>query len=74
MKKFFSQLDMCGLFDGIAPEDIDSMLSVLKSRESQDIQKGSAVFLEGDPCGNVGIVYPPAKYISSEKTTTETAI
>ncbi len=31
MKKFFSQLDMCGLFDGIASEDIDSMLSCLKA-------------------------------------------
>ena len=65
MKKFFSQLDMCGLFDGIAPEDIDSMLSCLKAKIIR-YKKGSAVFLEGDPAGNVGIVLSGKVHIVRE--------
>ena len=73
MKKFFSQLDMCGLFDGIAPEDIDSMLSCLKAKIIR-YKKGSAVFLERTIPRAMWESFSPAKYISSEKTTTETAI
>ena len=72
MKNFFSQLDMCGLFDGIASEDIDSMLSCLKAKIIG--YKKVAPFFWKAILAAMWESFSPAKYISSEKTTTETAI
>lgn len=55
MKKFFPQLYACGLFDEISSDDMDALLSCLKAVTTK-YKKGSAVFLEGDSVGRVGIL------------------
>lgn len=65
MKKFFPQLYACGLFDEISSDDMAAMLSCLKAVTNK-YKKGSAVFLEGDPVGRVGILLSGKVHIVRE--------
>ena len=55
MEKYFSVLQSCDLFDGIAPADLPGMLACLGA-ETVKAKKGSAIFSEGDPARFVDIL------------------
>lgn len=55
MKKYFSVLSQCPLFQGIGQEDWEAMMGCLGAK-SIAVPKGDPVFLEGDPAQLVGIV------------------
>lgn len=55
MKKYFEILSRCPLFDGIEQQDLDNMIGCLNGN-TVNIQKGSPVFLEGDPVRFVDVV------------------
>lgn len=55
MENFFPILNKCPLFDGIAPEEIQSMLGCLGAKQVS-ARKGQLVFHEGDEAIYVGIV------------------
>lgn len=55
MKKFFSILRRCSLFDGIADEDLLRMLDCLGARVEQ-FDKKYTIFSEGSPARYIGIL------------------
>ena len=55
MKKYFSILQRCDLFAGIAEADLGGMLACLGA-DTITARKGGAVFSEGEPARYVGIV------------------
>ena len=55
MKKYFEILAKCPLFDGIEPNDLNTMIGCLHGK-TISVPKGSPVFLEGEPAWFVGVV------------------
>lgn len=55
MKKYFEILAKCPLFDGIEPNDLNTMIGCLHGK-TISVPKGSPVFLEGEPARFVGVV------------------
>ena len=55
MKKYFEILAKCPLFDGIEPNDLNTMIGCLHGK-TKTVPKGSPVFLEGEPARFVGVV------------------
>ena len=55
MENYFEILSQCPLFDGIEANDLNTMIECLHGR-TINIQKGSPVFLEGEPARFVGVV------------------
>ena len=55
MKAFYPILKQCTLFDGIAMEDLQGMLSCIGGR-TLEIGKGQYVLQEGDPATHIGLV------------------
>ncbi len=55
MQKYFDTLKKCALFKSIDDHDLSALLSCLGARVI-DFQKKEAVFYEGDPVRNLGIV------------------
>ena len=55
MDKFLPILQMCPLFDGIAPEDISGMMGCIGGKLRQ-AEKGEFIFTEGDSTAFIGIV------------------
>lgn len=55
MKKYFSTLQRCSLFDGIGAEELESMLGCLNG-QLRAAGRGQTVFHEGDEARWVGIV------------------
>ena len=55
MDKYLPILQMCPLFDGIAPEDISGMMGCIGGKLRQ-AEKGEFIFTEGDSTAFVGIV------------------
>lgn len=55
MKKHLSVLRNCPLFEGLAPEDILSMLDCLKA-QIRRFDKKETLLAEGDTAGSVGLV------------------
>ena len=55
MEDFLSVLSRCALFQGVAPEEIHTILPCLGSK-TRSISKGGPVFLEGEPARWVGVL------------------
>lgn len=55
MKKYFSVLKSCPMFDGIMEEELGAMLACLGARIIS-LKKGEVIFQEGDEATVVGIV------------------
>jgi len=55
MKNFLDILTSCPLFDGISPQELETMLSCLDARAAQ-YKKGETVLQEGDPAAGLGIL------------------
>ena len=55
MEQYFSVLQACPLFDGVAREEMSAMLGCLGAR-SIGAARGQIIFSEGDPALYVGIV------------------
>lgn len=55
MKKHLPVLQVCPLFDGIAPAEILSMLQCLDAR-IRPVEKKEPLWNEGDAAGNIGLV------------------
>lgn len=55
MENFYDLILQNGLFNGIAKEDLRSLLNCLNAR-LETYPKGAPVFLEGDPAGFIGFV------------------
>ena len=55
MEQYFSLLSDCSLFSGLDRESVRSALRCFQAAEIK-IPKGTALFHEGDPVGNIGIV------------------
>ena len=55
MKKYFSVLKACPMFDGIVEEELEAMLACLGARVIS-AKKGEVIFREGDTATSVGIV------------------
>lgn len=65
MEKYFSLLLDSPLFQGIAREDLGSLLTCLGAR-NEAFSKGAPIFLEGDPAGFIGFVLEGAVQIVQE--------
>lgn len=55
MKKYYPILEQCTLFDGIAMESLQGMLSCIGGRVLE-VSKGQYVLREGDPATQIGMV------------------
>ena len=62
MEQFFELLSKCPLFSGVGEADFAAMLNCLGAR-TLEIEKGCAVFQEGDPAEHVGVVLSGAVQI-----------
>lgn len=65
MKKYLPVLERCPLFDGIAPEHKTAMLGCLGARVIA-CEKNEAIFMEGDPAFQVGVVLSGSAQIIKE--------
>ena len=65
MKKFYSILERCPLFDGIRVEDLGAMLGCIGGR-TVSVQKGQPIYREGDPATHVGLVLSGAVQLIRE--------
>jgi len=65
MKKYLPVLERCPLFDGIAPEHKAAMLGCLGARVIA-YEKNEAIFMEGDPAFQVGVVLSGSAQIVKE--------
>lgn len=65
MKKYLPVLERCPLFDGIAPEHKTAMLGCLGARVIA-YEKNEAIFMEGDPAFQVGVVLSGSAQIVKE--------
>ena len=57
MEDFLSVLSRCALFQGVAPEEIQTILPCLGSK-TRSVSKGGPVFLEGEPARWEGGLLP----------------
>ena len=55
MKEFHPILERCPLFEGIRMKDLSAMMGCIGGR-TQTVSKGQAIFREGDPATQVGMV------------------
>ena len=55
MEDLLSVLSRCALFQGVAPEEIHTILPCLGSK-TRSVSKGGPVFLEGEPARWVGVL------------------
>lgn len=65
MREYLSVLLRCPLFDRIAPDELDELLTCLDARTKRCL-KGETIMREGMPAGDLGVVLSGAVQIARE--------